>query len=66
MIQLYSNFGITIVQRNDQYFMYYDSGEIVSKMKEIEISELEAKELQEQKDEDAVYKYMIKNLNDRI
>lgn len=66
MEQLYSDFGITIVKQEDRYFMQYDSGEMVSKVKKIEISGQEAKELQEQKDENAIYEYMIRNLNDRI
>lgn len=66
MEQIYSRFGITIVKQDEKYFMQYDSGEIVSVIKKIEISEQEAKELQEQKDENAIYEYMIKNLGDRI
>ncbi|ROR31747.1 hypothetical protein EDD66_101365 [Mobilisporobacter senegalensis] len=66
MQQIYSNFGITIIKQGEKYFMQYDSGEMVSTMKKIELSEREAKELQEQKDGNAVYEYMIKNLNDRI
>lgn len=46
--------------------MQYDSGEMVSIIKKIEISEQEAKELQEQKDENAIYEYMIENSGDRI
>lgn len=66
MEQLYSNFGIVIIKKEENYFLQYDSGEIVSSIKEIEISKQEAKELQEQKDGNSIYNYMIKNLNDRI
>lgn len=66
MEQLYSNFGIVIIKKGGNFFLQYDSGEIVSSMKEIEISEQEARELQEQKDGNSLYNYMIKNLNDRI
>ncbi|TCL54622.1 hypothetical protein EDD76_11945 [Kineothrix alysoides] len=66
MEQIYSNFGITIVKQDEKYFMQYDSGEMVSTIKKVELSEREAKELQEQEDGNAIYEYMIKNLNDRI
>lgn len=66
MEQIYSNFGITIIKQDEKYYMQYDSGEMVSTIKKVELSEKEAKELQEQKDGNAIYEYMIKNLNDRI
>ncbi len=66
MEQIYSNFGITIIKQDEKYFMQYDSGEMVSTIKKVELSEREAKELQEQEDGNAIYEYMIKNLNDRI
>lgn len=66
MEQVYSNFGITIIKREGNYFMQYDNGEMASTIKEIEISEREAYEIQEQKDETAIYEYMIRNLCDRI
>lgn len=66
MEKIYSCFGITIIKQDEKYFMQYDSGEIVSVIKTIEISEQEAKELRELKDGKATYEYMIKNLGDRI
>lgn len=66
MEQIYSRYGITIIKYNEKYFLEYDSGEIVSVIKKIEVSEQEAKELQELKDEKSIYEYMIKNLGDRI
>lgn len=66
MEQIYSRFGIAIIKQDEKYFMQYDGGEIVSVIKTIEISEQEAKELQELKDGKAVYEYMIKNLGDKI
>lgn len=66
MEPIYTGFGITILKQDTQFFLQYDSGEMVSVIKIIEISEHEAKELQEQKDEKTIYDYMIKNLNDRI
>lgn len=51
---------------NKEYFLQYDSGEIVGVLKKIEISEQEAKDLQEQEDGRAIYAYMMKYLNDRI
>ena len=64
--QLYSKFGITILRQDEKFFLQYDSGEIVSKVKTIEISEREAKELKELENEHSVYEYMINKLNDRI
>lgn len=66
MEQIYTGFGITILKQDTKFFLQYDSGELVSVMKKIEISEQEAQALQEQKDGKAIYDYMIKNLNDRI
>lgn len=66
MEQIYSRYGITIIKYNEKYFLEYDSGEIVSVIKKIEVSEQEAKELQELKDGKSIYEYMIKNLGDRI
>ncbi len=66
MEQIYSRFGITIIKQAEKYFMQYDNGEMVSVIKKIEISEQEAKELQDQKDESSIYEYMIKNLCDKI
>lgn len=66
MEQIYSHFGINIIKQDEKYFLQYDNGEIVSVIKKIEISEKEAENLQEQKDENAIYEYMIKNLGDRI
>lgn len=66
MEEIYTGFGITILKQDTEFFLQYDSGGMVSVMKKIEISEQEAKELQEQKDGKAIYDYMIKNLNDRI
>lgn len=66
MEQIYSRFGITVIKQDDKYFMQYDSGEIVSVIKKIEISQQQAKELQELKDGKSVYEYMIKNLGDKI
>ncbi len=66
MEQIYSRFGITIIKQAEKYFMQYDNGEMVSVIKKIEISEQEAKELQDQKDESSIHEYMIKNLCDKI
>ena len=44
MEQTYSNFGIAIIKKEGNYFLQYDSGEIVSSIKEIKISEQEANE----------------------
>lgn len=66
MEQIYSSFGITIIKQDQKFFLQYDSGEIVSVIKNIEISEQEAEELQKKIDGKAIYDYIIKNLSDRI
>lgn len=66
MEQIYSHFGITIIKQDEKYFMQYNNVEMASVIKKIEISEQEAKELQDQKDGNSIYEYMIKNLFDRI
>lgn len=66
MEQIYTGFGITILKQDTKFFLQYDGGEMVAVMKKIEISEQEAKAIQEQRDGKAIYDYMIKYLNDRI
>jgi len=58
--------GIEIVRGGEKYFLRYDAGEIVSKIKEIEISKKEAIEIQAITTEQELYDYMIHNLNDRL
>ena len=58
--------GIEIVRSGEKYFLRYDAGELVSKIKEIEISEEEAMEIQATTTEHGMYDYMIHNLNDRL
>lgn len=66
MEKIYSRFGITIIKQDEKCFLEYDNGEMASVIKKIEISEQEAKELQDQKDGNSIYEYMIRNLSDRI
>lgn len=66
MKQTFSHYGITIIKHDDKYFIEYDSGDIVSVIKKLEITKQEADDLQELKDEKSIYEYMIKNLGDRI
>ncbi|MDQ0362143.1 hypothetical protein [Breznakia pachnodae] len=63
---IYNQFGIEILKENDSYFIRYDSGEIASKIIKIEITEEEAKEIQQQMTDQAMYNYLIRNLNDRM
>ena len=58
--------GIEIVRSGEKYYLRYDAGEIVSKIKEIEISEKEATEMQAITTEQRLYDYMIHNLDDRL
>jgi len=39
---VFSNFGVELIRRDGGYFLRYDSGEIVGKMVEVQISEQEA------------------------
>ena len=66
MQQLYSNYGIEIMLDGEDYYMKYDSGEIVSEIRQINISKKEAEDIQKQPDITSIYKYIIINLNDRI
>lgn len=66
MNKIYEDYGIEILRDDEKYFLRYDAGEIVVQLKDIEISEVEAREIQQQKSEKELYDYMIKNLNDRI
>lgn len=66
MDKIYEDYGIEIFKNDEKYFLRYDAGEIVAQLKDIEISGVEAREIQEQKSEKELYDYMIKNLNDRI
>ena len=66
METIYNAHGIEIVKRDDQYFLRYDAGEIVTVINEIEISEEESREIQRKKDMEDLYEYMIQNLNERM
>ena len=66
MDTIYESHGIEIVKSGEKYFLRYDDGEIVSKIKEIEISENEAMEIRAITTEQGLYDYMIHNLNDRL
>ena len=46
MEKIFSGYGIEIFINGGKYFLRYDSGEIVSKLIEIEISEEDAKRAQ--------------------
>lgn len=63
---IYNQFGIEVLKENDSYFMRYDAGGIASKIVKIEITEEEAKELQQQMTDQDMYNYLIRNLNDRM
>jgi hypothetical protein len=42
MVKIFAGYGIEIFKTDEKYFLKYDSGEIVSKLIEIEISEEDA------------------------
>lgn len=54
---IFSDFGIDIVQKDDKYFLRYDSGELVVKMEEIEITEDES--IKAQKSEQDAYEVIL-------
>ena len=60
---IYEGHGIEIVSRDEKFFIRYDAGELVHKIREIEISEKEAMEIQTITTSQALYDYMIKNFN---
>jgi len=59
---IYESHGIEIVSKDEKIFIRYDAGELVHKIKEIEISKKEAMEIQTITTSQELYDYMIKNL----
>jgi len=59
MEKIFSDYGIEIFKSNGQYFLRYDSGEIVSRLVDIEISEEDA--LRAQLSEKDAYWVIIDN-----
>ena len=66
MDTVYESHGIAIVRSGGSFFLRYDAGGLVSKIKKIEISKREAMEIQAITTEQGLYDYMIHNLNDRL
>ena len=66
MNTIYESHGIEIVRSGGKFFLRYDEGELVLKIKKIEISKREAMEIQAITTEQGLYDYMIHNLNDRL
>ena len=60
---IYESHGIEIVSKDEKIFIRYDAGELVHKIKEIEISIKEAMDIQAITTSQGLYDYMIKNLN---
>ena len=60
---IYESHGIEIISKDEKIFIRYDAGELVHKIKEIEISKKEAMEIQTITTSQGLYDYMIKNLN---
>lgn len=57
MNTIFIDYGIEIIIKNDKYYIRYDTGEIVQKMSEIEVSEEDAKKAQ--KSSDDAYKVIL-------
>ena len=62
---IYDSHGIEILRSGAKYFLRYDTGELVHKIKETEISEKEAAEIQAITTEQGLYDYIIGNLSGR-
>ena len=60
---VYEAHGIEIVSKDKKFFFRYDAGELVHKIREIEISEKEAMDIQAIPTSQDLYDYMIKNLH---
>ena len=60
---IYESHGIEIISKDEKIFIRYDAGELVHKIKEIEISKKEAMEIQTIPTSQELYDYMTKNLN---
>ena len=60
---IYESHGIEIVSKDEKLFIRYDAGELVHKVREIEISKKEAREIQTITTSQELYDYMIENLN---
>lgn len=54
---IFTGFGVEILKRDGRYIIKYDSGEIISKIKEAEISEEEF--LKAQKSEKDAYEVLL-------
>ena len=61
MYKIFEDFGIQIFSENGKYFIEFDSGELVSKMVEIEVSKEDAEKAQES--EQSAYEVIIKYQN---
>ena len=59
MNTIYESHGIEIVRSGGKFFLRYDEGELVLKIKKIEISKREAMEIQAITTEQGLYDYMI-------
>ena len=66
MKQIYEKFGIEIFIENQHYFLRLDAGEIVVQIRDIPISESEAKSIMAIDNSSDLYDYMLENINDRI
>lgn len=63
---IYTKYGIEVFEEGKKNYLRYDAGEIVIKLRTIEISKEEAIEIQQQRSPQEMYEYMIEKLNDRI
>ena len=57
----FSDFGTEIFKEKNRYFLRFDAGEIVSIMKNVELSRSEAEYIMHEKDWEKIYKYLIDN-----
>ena len=66
MKKIYDAHGIEIIEKDGEFFMGYDAGEVVVQWNEIKISPKESEEIQKIDNSQELYDYMIKNLNSRM
>ena len=60
MRTIFEDYGITVLQEGDKFFIRYDSGEIVSKIDMIEVSKEDA--IAAQRGEEDAYHVIIRNI----
>ena len=61
MKKIFEDYGIEILTKDDKYYIRYDTGEIVGRIDEIEVSEEDS--IRAQKSEEDAYHVILKYQN---